>query len=258
LKSLSLQVAMPSDLHYSPALEPSQLIHNLEHPYDVAVNASGQVITTESISHTVKVMDRELKTVKTFGVHKISINGHDSGSSIKKGKKPEFYTPEGIIAFHVTHHIYVAYRGNHRIQVFNPDLTSFLVFGSKGSGEGKFDEPWGLAIDSDEFFYVVDSKNHRIQKFTSKREFVMEFGKTGEGTLLSPAGTTISHKNQLYVTEKGTHSVAVFDTEGHFINRFGCHVSNPDYCLKCPEGIDFDCNGLLYICDYFNKRIVVY
>uniref|UniRef100_A0A1X7TX47 SMP-30/Gluconolactonase/LRE-like region domain-containing protein n=1 Tax=Amphimedon queenslandica TaxID=400682 RepID=A0A1X7TX47_AMPQE len=109
-----------------------------------------------------------------------------------------------------------------------------------------------------EFLYVVDSKNHRIQKFTSKGEFVMEFGKTGEGTLSSPAGITISHKNQLYVTKKGTHSVAVFDTEGHFINRFGHHVSNPDYCLKCPEGIDFDCNGLLYICDYFNKRIVVY
>ena len=286
----SLQVVVPSDLHYSPVPEPSRLIHNLEYPYGIAINASGQIITTESNSHAVKVMDRELKTVKTFGgensctnvefsyprgvtispdnfilvtdnkgVHKISINGHSSGSLAENGEKPgQFNTPEGIIASHFTHHIYVADRGNNRIQVLNPDLTSFLVFGSKGSGEGQFDEPWGLAIDSDEFLYVVDSKNHRIQKFTSKGEFVLEFGKTGEGTLSSPAGITISHKNQLYVTEKGTHSVAVFDTEGHFINRFGRHVSNPNYCLKCPEGIDFDCNGLLYICDYFNKRIVVY
>ena len=286
----SLLVAIPSDLHYSSVPEPVRVIHNLEYPYGVAVNASGQIITTESNSHAVRVLDKDLKTVKTFGgeesctdvefsyprgvtvspdnfilltdnhgVHKMSLNGQISGSVGKKGNGPgQFDTPEGIVASYITGLIYVADRGNHRIQVLGSDLSFIQSFGSEGSGEGQFNEPWGLTIDSDGFLYVIDSNNHRVQKFTSDGAFVTEFGKTGGGKLSSPAGIAVSHKNQLYVTEKGTHSIAVFDTEGHFIHRFGRHVGNSDYCLNCPEGVDFDGNGLLYICDYFNKRIVVY
>lgn len=40
----------------------------------------------------------------------------------------------------------------------------FGIYGS-GPGNGQFNRPRGVAIDSDGFVYVVDSGNHRIQKF---------------------------------------------------------------------------------------------
>jgi len=53
-----------------------------------------------------------------------------------------------------------------RIQQFTADGRYLRGFGEKqGEGEGEFLAPHGLAIDSHGDLYVVDSYNHRVQKF---------------------------------------------------------------------------------------------
>ena len=44
------------------------------------------------------------------------------------------------------------------------DGTFIGQFGSPGTGEGQFNSPWGITVDSDGFVYVADHKNHRVQK----------------------------------------------------------------------------------------------
>ena len=44
--------------------------------------------------------------------------------------------------------IYVVDSDNYRIQVLNSDLTFSNTFGKKGSAEGQFKEPYGIACDS--------------------------------------------------------------------------------------------------------------
>lgn len=39
--------------------------------------------------------------------------------------------------------------------------------GMKGFGDGEFKDPRGVAVDSLGNVYVVDSGNHRVQKFSS-------------------------------------------------------------------------------------------
>jgi DNA-binding beta-propeller fold protein YncE len=39
-------------------------------------------------------------------------------------------------------------------------------WGSRGTGDGQFDHPEGLAVSSDGSVYVADMNNHRIQKFS--------------------------------------------------------------------------------------------
>ena len=56
-------------------------------------------------------------------------------------------------------------RGNDRIQVFDPQGRFLRKWGIRGSGDGEFIQPQGLAIDSYGDVYVSDQGNHRILVF---------------------------------------------------------------------------------------------
>jgi DNA-binding beta-propeller fold protein YncE len=55
------------------------------------------------------------------------------------------------------------------------------MWGSTGTSDGQFNEPHGIAVDSDGNVYVVDRFNHRIQKFTSTGIFLDKWGGFGTG-----------------------------------------------------------------------------
>ena len=54
---------------------------------------------------------------------------------------------------------------NHCVSVFTREGKFITSFGKKGSKEGEFDCPSGLAIDSDGVLYVCDFNNRRVQLF---------------------------------------------------------------------------------------------
>jgi hypothetical protein len=49
-----------------------------------------------------------------------------------------------------------------------------MQWGTQGAGAGEFESPQGMAIDGNGFVYVVDTGNHRIQKFTTSGAFVTQ------------------------------------------------------------------------------------
>ena len=66
---------------------------------------------------------------------------------------------------------------------FKANLTPphfLLQWGSQGSDSGEFERPIGIAVDGDDFVYVSDTGNQRIQKFTAHGEFVLSWGKAGK------------------------------------------------------------------------------
>ena len=52
-------------------------------------------------------------------------------------------------------------------------------WGNFGTGDGQFNRPRGVAIDSSGNVYVVDEQNHRVQKFSSDGAYITKWG--GEG-----------------------------------------------------------------------------
>ena len=59
------------------------------------------------------------------------------------------------------------------------------------------------------------------------------------------------------MTEKGNHRVSVFTCGGDFVTCFGRKGSNIDQ-FNNPQGIAFDKNGIMYVCDSGNNRLVLY
>ena len=68
------------------------------------------------------------------------------------------------IAFDGAGHILVADKDNHRVQMLRySDGAHVRTIGSKGSGNGQFSYPTGIAVDGDGRVAVCDWFNRRVQ-----------------------------------------------------------------------------------------------
>ena len=266
-------------------------IRGVKYPYGVAVSNSGEVVVSEYHSHRISVYSREGKHIRSFGVQGSNKGQfqHPRGVAITSNNhiliadeynyKIQLFTMEGCfvesvglagerqlqfnglsgIAVHPSGKVFVAEINNHRIHVLNPDLSYSHMFGSKGSAPGQFSYPSHVAIDSSGVVYVTDQRNHRVQLFSANGQFISSFGSEGSqhGQLHHPLSICVDSTNTVYVTDRN-HRVSVFTSSGQFIKCFGTWgIGEGEF--KLPNGIAVDkSTGALYVCDFFNNRVVVY
>ena len=125
------------------------------------------------------------------------------------------------MAFDRQDNLYMVDSGNNRIQKFTKDGAYLGQWGSKGDGDGQFDLPWGIDIDSVGDIYVADWRNDRIQKFAPDGRFLMKFGSSGsgDGQLNRPTGVAVDRSGVIYVADWGNDRLQVFSPEGEFIAK---------------------------------------
>ena len=123
------------------------------------------------------------------------------------------------------------------------------TIGSKGSGDGQFRCPCGISIKGD-VLYVADSDNHRIQKLTSRGEFIHKFGQMGsdQGTFYSPMAVIVDSNNRLIVSDWYNNRIQIFNEDGGrllTIDRKGTGNSN----FTWPRGLALDPQGNIHVAD---------
>ena len=142
---------------------------------------------------------------------------------------------------------------------FDPDGERLSHWGETGSEEGQLNGPSGLAFDGEDNLYVVDSRNHRVQKFTKDGQFIMGWGTSGdgEGQFNLPWGITVDHKGDVYVADWGNNRVQKFSPDGRFLVSFG---SSPEDGgdLDHPADVAVDSEGDVYVTDWGNSRVQIY
>ena len=122
--------------------------------------------------------------------------------------------------------IWVGAMGENRFLIFDRDGEYIESWGTSGIEEGQFHfmpGPFGgIAFASDGSFFVSDSGNRRIQKFSPEREFVAAWGSfgTGDDQFLTPNEIAVDGEDNVYVHDDELTVTKMFTSDGEFIRTF--------------------------------------
>jgi len=149
----------------------------------------------------------------------------------------------------------------------------------------KFDEPYGIAIDTNENIYVSNNNGHTIMILTAGYAYTRagSYGNSGfydasgvTSKFSNPRGIAVGPDNALYVADFGNHvirRVSPFTSPGNaqsvtvFSGKYSTgstnYTSYPGYVdgnaataqFRNPSGICMDDTGNIYVADYGNHVI---
>jgi hypothetical protein len=153
------------------------------------------------------------------------------------GPITEFDDPQGIATAKMTSRddpktkedddevvVYGVNSGRNQL-IYNTSMWGLAIYGSKGSGNGKFLNPRGIAIDEKGNVYVVDCGNNRIvHLFNPKKEVRWVKAFTGKSVadpgLNAPSQAALDHQGRIYVTDTGNRRIVAFLPDGEVYRVF--------------------------------------
>ncbi len=179
-----------------------------------------------------------------------------------------FNSLEGV-AINATGYIYVADSRNNRVQVLTPTGQFLTMWGKNGGdgtsgfGNGEFNYPTGIAVNSSGHIFVVEANNHRVQVFTQTGQYVSAIGDFGsdDGKFNSPFGIAINGSGFIYVADTFNNRIQVFNPDNTFVGKWnrtdgGSGSGNGEF--SGPKGIAVNTSGGIYVMDTLNNRVQVF
>ena len=169
---------------------------------------------------------------------------------------PGLNSPCGVVVTK-NEEIIVADYCAHHITILNKKGQKLNSFGTKGTREGQFNYPHGVAISCDGHILVID--NHRLQKLTFEGDCVKSVGssETGNNPLqfYYPRGITVHPTTgQIFITDEYNHHIQVLNNDLTYSHSFGKKGLSREQ-FDQPHDVTFDNEGYLYVADYHNHCI---
>ena len=221
-------------------------------PATVAVSSSGfaklQCTFSDRGRYTVSVKIGGRHVSKSPFTFFIQPNGSQAMKPIKTIEKLQ--GPKAI-AINSKNHIVVCEENRHVVNVFGRKTKKLASIGCYGRANGQFHNPTGVAVDDNECLYVTDSRNNRIQKFSSEGSYLGQYAgdRSNPSSLLNtPSSIKLGPKGQLYVVDRGNSRIVVLSQDLKFVSSFGS-VGYGLGQLQDPWDLAFDKEGFVYITD---------
>jgi len=128
-----------------------------------------------------------------------------------------------------------------------------------GIDSNLFEEPSGIAVDKNNFIYVVDTSSTKLKKFNKdgKLDSALGMDEKELRDLKEPSGLAVDSTGNIYVTDLRKHSVYKFDRNGQFKIKWG-QEGNKLQDFQNPSGIAIDSQDHIFIVDSGNSRIKVF
>ncbi len=213
------------------------------HPLGVAIDSSGDVYVADSNNNRIQEFSSTGAYITQFGMQ-----GPDAGM---------FHSPSGI-AIDSSGDVYVADSGNNRIQEFSSTGTYITQFGSSyygsGTGNGQFNHPEGVAIDSSGNVFVTDSWNNRVEEFSSTGAYITQWGSSGTspGQFSTPIGIAIDRSGNIYIADVGNNRIQEFSNTGVYMTQWGSYGTGNGF-FDWPYVVAADSSGDVYVADDNDK-----
>ena len=101
--------------------------------------------------------------------------------------------------------------------------------GSYGSGNGQFNYPNGIAIDSSGDIFVTDYDNCRVQEFDSTGNYLTQFGSYGRGNgqLIWPTAITADPSGNIWVYDSDNLRLEKFNHSGAYVGQSNTYFVYP-------------------------------
>ena len=147
------------------------------------------------------------------------------------------------------------------VQVKPRQYEPVLSFGRKGSSwsSGKFDCPWGVAVNERNEIAVTDNSNNRVQIFSCNGKFIRSFGKKGvkKGEFKDPSGIAYLNNGNIVVADTYNDRLQIFTERGEYLAQIGSEEI-PDHQFNSPMGLSVDNDGNIIVADSDNKLIKIF
>jgi len=205
-------------------------------PNGIAVDRTGDIYVAEASNHRIQKLTPDGSFIAEW-----------------KGPDPGFYGPRKI-AIGPDQSIYVVDQGRTRIVKFDQNFKLLTTWGTKGNGDGQFDDPTSVAVDPvTNKVYVADPRNQRIQVFDLNGKFLTRWAVPDWRLPYGFEDLAVDSKSgRLYASSANMDAILVFELSGA---RVG--VLNP----RAPDKVE-GAAGLvlvdrkLYVLCAFGDRVV--
>jgi len=230
-------------------------------PRNLAIAPDGNIYVADSGNHRIEVFDKNGTFLFKWGNESL-----DPSKAPEPSAEPgKFNEPWGI-AVGPSGKVYVTDTWNHRIQIFTAKGEFIRQVGTFVNAQSdpnldpqNFWGPRGLAVDKDGNFYVTDTGNKRVQKFTADGEFVKSWGGGGltAGNFDEPVGISLDSLGNIYVADTWNHRVQKFDTNLAPVAEWEVKGWESESIFNKPSLV-IDKKDQVIISDPENYRLVVY
>jgi len=266
-------------------------------PYGVMVDRSNNVYVADTFNNTIRLITPDGMVTTLAGTAGVT------GSKDKTGTAATFTHPVSL-AMDSNGNIYVADTGNDLIRKIAPGAVVTTLAGlagaaGVGSADGtndtaRFNNPYGIAVDSTDTIYVADAFNNTIRKVTlsgvvttpaglagvagsvdgvgdqARLNFLSgavggagsQNGSAGTARFNFPAGAAVDAGGNVYVADEQNHVIRKITPLGDvstFAGTMGVAGTNDANGTSAqfnrPLGVAFDGGGSLYVADAHNDTI---
>jgi DNA-binding beta-propeller fold protein YncE len=162
--------------------------------------ASGEIYVADTHGHDIKVFSADGQLLRTLG---------------RRGEAPGEYNFPTHLAI-AGGKLYVTDTMNNRVQILPLSGGEPRIVGQRGLFYGNLVRPKGVATDSENNLYIVESYYDNLLIFNEEGQFLMPIGGVGQGTgrFYLPSGVWVDSFDRVFVADTFNGRITIFQYLG--------------------------------------------